>query len=482
MSSQKIKNTPENTNKTTELSGNAGPGRGLSRRSVLAAGLAAAPLIVSRYVLGGPGYQAPSDTLRIAAVGVGGMGGAYLKGCQSERIIALCDLDHGRAAKVFNTYPTAARYHDFRQMFDKEAKNFDAVIVATPDHTHAIILMAAVQLGKHIYCAKPITHTIGEARKISQALSKNGHLVTKSSVQSSGTEGARSSTELLNSGVLGPIREVHIWSDHPAYPCSLLRPEETQTPPAGMDWDLWIGPAPFRPYHRTYHPLTWRPWWDFGSGAVGDVGCHTFHFYFKELRLEAPTTIHGHASARQEGWFKQVSTPECASVASTVTWEFPARESLPPLSVHWYDGGMKPHRPVELDHRLALPAAGVLFVGENGKLITGYGGGYPFGPLGHRLSGGLLLPEDKFRDFQQPPPTLRRVEDHYGEWTQACKTGASTVCPIEFGCEMTEMAQLGALALRTGRVLEWDAKAMKVTNSEKADALVDPPYRPGWSL
>jgi hypothetical protein len=249
-----------------------------------------------------------------------------------------------------------------------------------------------------------------------------------------------------------------------------------------MDWDLWIGPAPYRPYHRTYHPLTWRPWWDFGSGAVGDVGCHTFHFYFKELCLEAPTTIHGYSSARQEGWFKQVSTPECASVASMVTWEFPARGSLPPLSVHWYDGGLKPPRPVELDHRLALPAAGVLFVGENGKLITSYGGGYPFGPLGRKLAGGLLLPEDKFKDIEQPPPTLRRVDDHYGEWTQACKTGTSTVCPIEFGCEMTEMALLGALALRTGRVLEWDSLAMKVTNSEKVDALVDPPYRPGWSI
>ena len=484
MPSHKNKNTPEiqeTSNRQSEPS-NSCPDRGVSRRSVLAAGLVAAPLIVSRYVLGGPGYQAPSDTLRIAAVGIGGMGGAYLKGCNSERIVALCDLDHERAAKVFATYPTAARYRDFREMLDKEAKNFDALIIATPDHTHTLILMAAVKLGKHIYCAKPITHTVGEARKVAKALSLNSHLVTKSSVQSSGTENARSSTELLRSGVLGPVREVHVWSDHPAYPCSLLRPAETQTPPAGMDWDLWIGPAPFRPYHSTYHPLTWRPWWDFGSGAVGDVGCHTFHFYFKELQLEAPATIHGSPSARQEGWFKQVSTPECASVASMVTWEFPARGSLPPLSVHWYDGGLRPHRPVELDHRLALPAAGVLFVGDHGKLITSYGGGYPFGPRGHKLSGGLLLPEEKFKDFVQPPPALRRVEDHYKEWTQACKTGAKTVCPIEFGCEMTEMALLGALALRTGRVLEWDAKAMKVANSDQADGLIDPPYRAGWSL
>ena len=482
MTEPKIKDTSENPNSAASPTSDAATDRAISRRSVLAAGLAAAPLIVSRYVLGGSGYQAPSDTLRIAAVGVGGMGSAYLKGCQNERIVALCDLDHARSAKVFAAYPTAARYHDYRRMFDKEAKNIDAVIVATPDHTHALILMAAIHLGKHIYCAKPITHTVGEARKISQALAKNKKLITKASVQSSGTEGARSSTELLTSGVLGPVRDLHVWSDHPAYPCSLLRPAETQTPPTGMDWDLWIGPAPFRPYHKTYHPLTWRPWWDFGSGAVGDVGCHTFHFYFKELRLEAPTTIHGSASALQEGWFKQVSTPECASVANMVTWEFPARGNLPPLRMHWYDGGMKPQRPAELDHRLTLPATGVMFVGEKGKLITSYGGGYPFGPLGHKLAGGLLLPEDTFMDFQQPAPTLRRVEDHYAEWTQACKTGVPTVCPVEFGCEMTELAQLGALALRTGRVLEWDAKSMKVTNNEKADALIDPPYRAGWSL
>ncbi len=467
-----------------EKTESAGGTRGVSRRKVLGAGLAAAPLMVSRHVLGGTGYQAPSDTLRIAAVGVGGMGKAYLRGCADEHIVALCDLDHQRAAETFETYPAATRYHDFRRMLDREANNIDAVIVATPDHTHAIILKAAIELGKHIYCAKPITHTVGEGRKIKQALGDNPHLVTKSSVQSSGTENARSSSELLLSGAIGPVKEVHVWCDHPAYPASQLRPEEVQTPPAGMDWDLWIGPAPYRPYHSTYHPLTWRPWWDFGSGAVGDMACHTFHFYFKELRLESPATVYGTGSTRQEGWFEEKSTVECASVANMVTWEYPARGDLPPLNLHWYDGGMKPHRPAELDHRLALPATGVLFVGEKGKLLTGYEGGYSFGPRGTPRSGGLLLPEGDFRDFEQPTPSLRRVEqaDHYTEWTRACKTGATTVCPVELGIEMTEVAQLGALALRTGRVIDWDAEAMKVTNTNAADSLIDPPYRAGWSL
>jgi len=474
-------------------------GRAISRRSFVAGGMATigtlagfAPLIIPRSVLGGEGYQAPSNTLAIAAVGVGGMGRNYLAGCIGERIVALCDLDHTRAntIDVFKKYPNATRYHDFREMFDKESKNFDALIIGTPDHTHTIILLPALQLGKHIYCAKPITHSIGEARKVRQAVVAAKQLVTKSSVQSSGTEGARSTTELLTSGVIGPVHELHIWCDHPAYPCSLVRPTETQTPPQGMDWDLWIGPAPFRPYHSVYHPENWRPWWDFGSGTVGDMGCHTFHIYFNELKLGAPKTIYGYGSTRNDGFFKPVATPECQSNANMVTWEFPAREDLPPLNVYWYDGGMKPHRPAELDHNIEMPRTGLLFIGEKGKLMAGYYGGNPLQRRGETvapsrgLAGGLLLPEDTFRDFQQPPKTLPRCEreNHYTQWTQACKTGAGTICPIESGCEMTEMALLGALALRIGTVLEWDANTMRITNDDQANSLVDPPYRKGWLL
>lgn len=462
--------------------------RTVSRRSLLAGSAAALgaalPLLVPRHVLGGEGHQAPSDTLRIAAVGISGMGRAYLEGCKGEQVVALCDLDHGRSAPVFETYPKATRYHDFRQMFDKEARNFDAVIVATPDHTHAVILMAALRLKKHIYCAKPITHSIGEARKVRGAVLAAKGLVTKASVQSSGTEPARNTAELLRSGIIGPVRELHIWCDHPAYPCALLRPKEAQTPPPGMDWDLWIGPAPHRPYHSAYHPANWRPWWDFGSGTVGDMGCHTLHVYFNELELRAPKLVYGCGSTRHEGFFQQVSTPECQSHANMVTWEFPARGSLPPLSLHWYDGGMRPHRPIELPSSLWLPASGLLFVGEKGKLLANYCGGNPYRSDGKARgpSGGFLLPEEKFKDVQDPPKTLRRVEDHYREWTQACKSGVPTICPLEFACEMTEVAQLGALALRTGRVLEWDSQAMRVTNNEQANRLVDPPYRPGWTL
>jgi predicted dehydrogenase len=436
---------------------------------------------VPRFVLGGPGPRAPSDKLRIAAVGVGGMGQAYLGNCRSENIVALCDLDHNLSKKVFQRFPGARRYHDFRRMFDKEADHFDALIIATPDHTHAILLMSAIELNKHIYCAKPITHSIAEARKVRRAVLNARHLVTKSSVQSSGTGPSRSTTELLKSGAIGPVRELHIWCDHPVYPCSLVRPTEKQSPPPGMDWDLWIGPAPYHPYHSTYHPSNWRPWWDFGTGTVGDMACHTLHTYFKELQLGAPTTVYGRGSTRHKGFFQFVSTPECQSHANTVTWQFPARGNLPPLDVHWYDGGMRPHRPPELDSRIQLLSSGLLFVGEQGKLIAGYGGGNPYGQK-RGIEGGLLLPEKKFRDFQQPAKTMVRCNNHYGEWIRACKEGTRTVCPIEFGCEMTEMALLGALALRTKRVLAWDAEAMRVTNHADANKLVDPPYRNGWTL
>ena len=456
----------------------------MSRRDFLTVGAATlvAPMIVSSCVLGGPEHQAPSDKLRIAAVGLG-MGQAYLKGCNSEQIVALCDLDHNLRAKAFETYPNARRYHDYRVMFEMEADNIDAVIVATPDHTHTMILMAAIEMGKHIYCAKPITHNIGEARRVKQALLENPHLATQSSVQSSGSNKARSTTELLNSGVIGPVHELHIWCDHPAYPCSLVRPEKSLRPPRGMDWDQWIGPAPYRPYHSGLHPVFWRPWWDFGSGTVGDMACHTLHVYFKELQLEMPSVIYGNGSVRQNGWFKPLPTPECQSQVNMVTWKYPSRGELPPMNVYWYDGGMKPHRPAELDNSLTLPSSGLLFVGEYGKIMAAYSGGNPFKENGRLLEGGLLLPEDKFQDFEEPETTLPRTEDHYGNWITACKTGSQTDCPIVLGCEMTEMALLGALALRTDQLLEWDSKAMRVTNQgSEVNTLVNPPYREGWKI
>jgi len=462
----------------------------VSRRHVVAAGLA--PLIVPRHVLGGPAYQAPSDTLTIAAVGIGGMGRNYLAGCHTEKIVALCDLDHNYAAKVFDTYPGARRYHDYREMFDKEEKNFDALIIATPDHMHAILLMAAIRMQKHIYCAKPIAHSIGEVRKVRAALLAAPGIVTKGSIQDSRTDYARSTTEILNSGVLGAIREIHIWTFHPIYPAGLVRPRGAQTPPPGMDWDRWIGPAPYRPYQRAYHPANWRAWWDFGTADVGDMGCHTLHTYFEELRLQAPAVIYGYRSTRYDDISQPAPTPETEGAANMVVWEYPARDGMPALKMHYYDGGMKPFRPAELDRNIPLPQEGVLFIGDNGKLLTSYYGGNPFAPFGrpaaagapHALAGGLLLPVSKFQDFPQPPKTLPRCErpDHYTEWIRSCKNGTPTVLPIDFACQLTEVALLGTLALRTEKVLEWDAASMRVTNDAAANQFVSPPYRAGWNL
>jgi predicted dehydrogenase len=407
------------------------------------------------------------------------MGRRYLQGCESERIVALCDVDFDFAAKVFKRYPQAAVYQDWRQLMDKE-KEFDALIVATPDHNHALITLAALARNKPVYCAKPLTHSIGEVRRVAAAAAKAG-VATQTSVQSAASEDACSTKELLRSGVLGAIREVHVWCDHPLYPAGQVRPKETGPAPAKMNWDLWIGPAPMRPFSRAYHPWIWRSWWDFGSGTVGDMLCHALHVFFDELRLEAPVAVHGARSKMHGGLFEMdadgketlpplIETPECESYACMVAWDFPERRGLPPLRLHWYDGGLKPFRPPEMASGDRMPASGVLYVGEKGKLLTGYYGGRH-----------LLLPAGRFAGFQQPAKTLPRTAGHYQEWVKAAKGAGRTNCDFALGTKMTEIALLGALAARTARYLEWDSVRMKVTNDKEADSLVDPPYRAGWT-
>jgi predicted dehydrogenase len=448
----------------------------MTRRAALPA--AAAALVVPRHVLGGRGYQAPSDTLRIAGVGVGGMGRRYIQACESERIVALCDVDHGFAAKVFARYPKAAVYRDYRRLFEKE-KDFDAVIVATPDHNHALMLMSALRLRKHVYCAKPLTHTLYEARTVANA-AREAKVATQLSVQTSASDEAQATAELLLSGAIGAVQEVHVWCDHPIYPAGVQRPKDTPAVPKDMDWDLWIGPAPYRPYHRAYHPWIWRSWWDFGTGTVGDMTCHALHVFFEALEMGAPSSVEGSRNKMHGGLFEMlpdgneilpplVATPETESYATMVTWDFPARGAHPPLRMHWYDGGLRPHRPVEL--RAAMPGSGLLFVGTKGKMLTGYSGGKP-----------LLLPQGRFRDFQPPPKTLPRSIGHYREWIRAAKGGPPATCNFEVGSRMTEVALLGTLAARTARYLEWDSPNLKITNDADAARLVNPPYRVGWSL
>jgi GFO/IDH/MocA oxidoreductase family protein len=451
----------------------------VSRRAVAASALGA--LVVPRHVLGGKGYHPPSDTLRIAGIGVGGMGRRYIKGCNSERIEILCDVDHSFAAPVFQKYPDARVYTDFRKMFDKEEKNIDAVIVGTPDHNHAVITMRALTSGKPVYCAKPLTHTVHEARVIG-AKAREAKVATQMSVQSAASEEACSTAEILLSGVLGPVHEVHVWTPHPIYPAAELRPADTPSVPYAFDWDLWIGPAPFRPYNPTYHPWIWRCWWDFGGGTVADMACHAMHVFYAPLKLGSPRLISGSRSTMYGGYFhmepdgteqlpKRIDTPETESYANMVTWDFPEREGLPALQMIWYDGGMRPPRPMELPASIPMPVEGLLFVGEKGKLLSGYYGGK-----------NLLLPEKRFSGFQAPPKTLKRTVGHYKEWVEACKSGSPTNVNFDVGSRMTEIALLGTIAARSARTLEYDSSHPAITNEEDADSWLNPPYREGWNL
>jgi predicted dehydrogenase len=455
----------------------------ITRRNVLpgvAAGTAA--MIVPRHVLGGPGYQPPSDTLAIAGVGVGGMGRRYLDGCAGERIVALCDVDHELSAKVFRKHSSARVYKDWRVLFEKE-KNFDALIVGTPDHWHAIITLAALRAGKHVYCAKPLTHTIVEARKVAEAATQ-AKVATQTSVQSSASEEACSTAEVLLSGIIGPVHEVHVWCDHPIYPAGQVRPKETPAVPAGLDWEMWIGPAPYRPYSPAYHPWIWRSWWDFGTGTVGDMASHAFHVFFRALELGTPEAVHGSRTKMHGGLFRPVpgdyekeylppliETPESESYSCMVVWDFPARGSHPPLRLHWYDGGLKPPRPREFNRKQQMPASGVLYFGSKGKLLTAYSGGR-----------NRLLPEDKYRNWTPPEKTLPRTIGHYREWIAAAKTGKPTTCDFTFGARLAETALLGTLAARVARYLEFDPATAAITNDTAANALVHPPYRQGWHL
>ncbi len=449
----------------------------LSRRGFLAAGMAA-PLVVPNYVVGATTTrQAPSDTLNIAAVGIGGMGKNYIKGCESENIVALADVDDKMAAPVFKMYPKAAQYRDYRKMLEKQ-KDIDAVIVGTPDHTHAVVAMAAVENGKHVYVAKPLTRTVREARTLAQAVEKAG-VASQMSVQSCAGDPARKTAEWLRAGAVGQVREVHVWSDRPVWPQGIDRPKETPAVPGHLDWDLWLGPAPFRPWHPVYHPFNFRGWYDFGTGALGDMACHSFHAFFRELKLFKPASAVASiaqfkvpAEDAEPAWTrcKPKKYDDSFPPAGIVIWDYPERDGLPPLRMYWYDGGLRPPVPEGINIRATLRGDGVIFVGDMGAMLTGFTGGP------------MALSEKRKKDFQEPQKTLPRTDGHYMEWVNACKGGKPAFCEFGFGSKLTEVALLGALAQRTGEYLEWDAENGRTTNNEAANALIDPPYREGWAL
>ncbi len=435
----------------------------MKRRSFLHLGgsAAAAPLILPRRVIGGTDTPPPSERLNLAGVGVGGMGANYLSALSSQNIVALADVDSRKAGKVFAHYSRAKRYEDFRILLEKE-KHIDGVVIGTPDHTHAVIARAALDLGKHVYCAKPLTRTIGEARSITQKAAET-KVATQMSIQWNAKDSHRILAEWIADGAIGEVTEVHTWSNRPIWPQGLKRPAETPPVPSYLNWDLWLGPAPKRPYHPAYHPFNWRGWWDFGCGALGDMGCHHLDPIFRSLKLTTPTTVTAEASD---------CFPETAPAASTITYQFPARQGLPQVKLVWYDGGRQPERPPELEEgrKMSDSFGGTLYIGRSGKILTG--------GLADSVR---LIPEEKMKVYQRPEPSLPRSEGHYEEFIAACKGGPAAGANFDYGGPLTEAVLLGNVALRCpGETLEWDTTQLKITNLDEANAYVHADERQGW--
>lgn len=448
-----------------------------SRRAFLAAGGAAAVsfTIVPRHVLGGPGNVPPSEKVNIAGIGVGAMGSVDIATLSklSANIVALCDVDEVRAAGAFQAHPEAKRYKDFRVMLDKEAKNIDAVTVGTPDHVHAIAAMAAIRAGKHLYCQKPLTHSLYECRELAKAARAAG-IATQMGNQGHATEGSRLTNEWIQAGVIGEVREVHAWSDRPAamWRQGIGRPTETPPVPATLDWDLWLGPAPERPYNPAYLPTTWRGWWDFGTGALGDMGCHIIDHPVWALNLGAPSHVEARVTFDGSVLANQQHNFETYPTASIIYYDFPARDKLPPVRMTWYDGGLLPAAPPEFSAGQRLPDNGVLYVGSKGKMFHGSHGDVP-----------QLVPASLREEAANVPKSMKRSPGHYEEWIAACKGGPPAVSNFDYAGPMTETVLLGVLALRApGQRLEWDSAQQTVKNAPELNQFVRTEYRKGWAL
>ncbi len=470
------------------------PGR-LSRRHFLATTSAAATtfLVVPSYVLGLHGQTPPSNKLNIAGVGVGGQGGSDLssivKESPGENIVALADVDWRHAGGTFNRYSSARKFKDYRKMLD-EVKEIDAVVVATPDHVHAFASIAALRRGKHVYCEKPLTHSVWEARQVAEA-AREAKVATQMGNQGAGSDDTRRLCEIVWSGVIGPVREAHIWTDRPSqglfneyWPQGVPRPKDTPAVPETLDWDLWLGPAPERPYHPAYLPFKWRGWWDFGTGALGDIGCHACDPVFRALKLGAPTSVQASSTRVNE---------ETYPLGSMVTYYFPARPKavqannphvrgmsgsgageveMPPMKLVWYDGGLRPPRPE------GLPDGEMM--GDNGRLLVGERG---------FILGNSIYPEAVRKEAGNIARSIPRVDGHYKDWVDSCKSGKPSGSNFDWAGPLAEAVLLGNVALRvqvrellTRRKLQWDPVGLKISNLPEANEFIRRQYRQGWSL
>ena len=426
--------------------------------------------IVPASVVSGMGHISPSDKLNIAGIGIGGKGASNLSNiAKTQNIVALCDVDWGdRPGRIFNTFPNAKKYKDYRIMLDKQ-KDIDAVIISTPDHTHAVISLDAIKRGKHVYTEKPLTHTVHEARVLTAA-AKQYKVASQMGNSGQAGNGPRRLREMIWDGVIGPVREVHVWTDRSNrgfsdtyWPQGVKRPEDAPPSPEYLDWDLFVGPAPMRPYHPAYHPFKWRGWWDFGCGSLGDMGCHTFDPIFRALKLKYPTSVQAVSTLVNQ---------ETYPLGSMVNYEFPEREGMPPVSLTWYDGGLRPLRLSELADGDQMDAGGVIFVGDKGKIY-----------------GDKILPSSLRDSYKAPQPYIPSSPGHMEEWILACKGGDPAGSNFDWAGPLTESVLLGNIALRmelreklTKQVLKWDAEKFSFTNLPEADQFLHYEYRNGWSL
>lgn len=462
---------------------------------------AAGFVIVPRHVLGGVGFVAPSDRLNIAAIGAGGKGDSnirYAAGFKEGKrktdddIVALCDVDDERAASSFQRFPNAKRFKDFRKMLDDMANDIDAVIVSTPDHTHAVAAMAAMQLGKHVYVEKPLTHSVHEARMLTEA-ARNYNVVTQMGNQGNSSDDIRRICEWIWAGTIGEVREVHCWTNRPVWKQGLLRPTEAPSVPRTLNWDLWLGPAPQQTYHPMFVPFGWRGWWDFGTGALGDMACHIIDPAFKALKLGYPSQVEATSATRYGDNWDRLVFPKSAPLSSMIHFDFPAREGMAPVTLHWYDGGLMPRRPEELQdgEPMGDNGGGVLFIGDKGKIMCST---YASNPT--------LLPTSLMKDFKEPTPTLARVKvNHQRSWVEAIKGGSDPSSNFDYAGPLTEMILMGNLAIRSldiqeereidgekrmvftgNQKLKWDGINMRITNYEPANRFVKREYREGWKL
>jgi len=403
--------------------------------------------------------DSPAEKVNVAFVGVGGKGAGNVESIHKAggNVVALCDIDGKHLAAAAEKHPGAKTYADFRKMLE-EQKDIDAVVVSTPDHTHAVAAMMAMNLGKHVYCEKPLTHNIYEARALTLAARKH-KVATQMGNQGHASEGSRRQVEWVKSGIVGPIKEVHVWTDRPVWPQGITRPADTPEVPEHISWDLWLGPAPQRPYHPAYHPFKWRGFWDFGTGALGDMACHIMDTAYWSLDLRDPTAV----EAFQEG-----GNDESAPRWSIVRYEFPQRGERPALKLFWYEGGIRPSQ--KLAGKWQIPDNGVIFVGEKGNIAAEY------------LKEPVFTNEKMAAEVTPPEKSIAPSIGHYHEWIEACKGGAPAGSNFDYSGPLTEMVLLGNLAMRSGKRIEYDAANMKVTNVPEANQYIRREYREGWSL